>query len=178
MAPNGDSNGNLSAESSLALAELAQGYDVVIPDAEGPDSEYIVRGMEGHATLDSVRAVDRFAPAELGGAKTPVGLIGYSGGASDTTAANELQPSYAPELNIVAVAAGGVPVANQETVQYLDGSVGSGVLMSTAIAINRAYPQLDLYSLLNPTGKAFAKQVSTGCATSVFAAPYTPVRMA
>jgi hypothetical protein len=45
--------------------------------------------------------------------------------------------------------------------------------MAVSIAINRAYPQLDLYSLLNANGQAFAKQVSTGCATSIFAAPYT-----
>jgi hypothetical protein len=172
-APNGDSNGNLAAETSLISGQLAQGDDVVIPDAEGPNSEYIVAGMEAHATLDSIRAVERFKPAGLVGVKTPVALIGYSGGASDTAAANEFQPAYAPELNIVAVAAGGVPVANMETVQYLNGSIGSGVLMATAIAINRAYPQLDLYSLLNANGQAFAKQVSTGCATSVFAAPYT-----
>lgn len=73
----------------------------------------------------------------------------------------------------MAVAAGGVPVGNEETVQYLNGSIGSGVLMATAIGIDRAYPQLDLYSLLNASGEAFAKQVSTGCATSIFAAPFT-----
>jgi Secretory lipase len=173
MAPNGDDNGNLAAETSLVSSELALGYDVVIPDAEGPDSEYIVTGMEAHATLDSIRAAERFGPASLGGAKTPVALIGYSGGASDTAAANELQPAYAPELNIVAVAAGGVPVGNEENFQYLDGSVGAGVLMAVSIAVNRAYPQLDLFSLLNAKGKAFAKQVSTGCATSIFASPYT-----
>jgi len=173
MAPNGDHNGNLAAETSLVSNELALGYDVAIPDAEGPDSEYIVSGMEGHATLDSIRAAEGFAPAELGGVKTPVALIGYSGGASDTAAANELQPAYAPELNIVAVAAGGVPVGNEDNIKYLNGSVGAGVLMGVSIAVNRAYPQLDLFSLLNAKGKAFAKQVSTGCATSIFASPYT-----
>lgn len=66
-APNGDSNGNLAAETSLVMTELARGDDVVIPDAEGPDSEYIVTGMEAHATLDSIRAVEQFArpPASL-----------------------------------------------------------------------------------------------------------------
>src|SRR5437588_455693 len=55
-------NGNLGAETTLAAPQLALGRDLVIPDAEGPKSEYIVTGMEGRATLDSVRAVERFPP--------------------------------------------------------------------------------------------------------------------
>ncbi|MHB8690367.1 MAG: lipase family protein [Solirubrobacteraceae bacterium] len=165
-------NSNLAIEATLAATQLALGREVVIPDAEGPQSEYIVTGMEGHATLDSIRAVERFAPAGLAGARTKVGLIGYSGGAHVTASADELAPSYAPELNIVAAAAGGVPVANQETVHYLDGSLGAGVVMATAIALNRAYPALQLYSHLNAAGRAFAAKVSTGCASSVFAAPF------
>jgi hypothetical protein len=165
-------DGNLAAETGLASTELAQGRDVVIPDAEGPQSEYIVTGMEGRATLDSIRAVERFPAAGVSGAATPVGLIGYSGGAHVTASAEELAPAYAPELRLVGVAEGGVPVGNEDTVTYINGSVGTGVLMATSIAMNRAYPELDLYSLLNAKGRAFAQQVSTGCATSVFAAPF------
>ena len=172
-APNGDHNGNLAAESSLATAELAAGYDVVIPDAEGPDSEYLADAMEGHAVLDSIRAVERFSAADLDGSKTPVAIIGYSGGASDSAAANELAPSYAPELQIVAVAAGGVPAGNYENFEYLNGSLGAGTLMAVSIGIDRAYPALNLYSYLNAAGQAFAKQASTGCASAIFAAPYT-----
>ena len=172
-APNGDRDGNLAAEMSLATTALAQGEDVVIPDAEGPQSEYLADAMEGHAVLDSIRAAERFVPAELDGAKTKVAMIGYSGGASDTAAANELQPAYAPELTITAVAAGGVPAGTYENFQYLNGSIGAGVLMAVSIGIDRAYPALNLYSYLNAAGQAFAKQASTGCATSVFASPYT-----
>jgi hypothetical protein len=174
MAPNGDNDGNLAVElSSIATAQLAQGRDVVIPDPEGPDSEYTVTGIAAHTTLDSIRAVEQFALAELGGVKTPVALAGYSGGALETAAANEAQPTYAPKLDIVAVTAGGVPPVNEENLQYLDGSVAAGVVMASAVGLDRAYPRLDLYALLNASGKAFAKQVSTGCATSVFAAPFT-----
>jgi hypothetical protein len=165
-------NHNLSAEMHLAVPQLALGRDLVIPDAEGPQSEYIVTGMEGHATLDSIRAVESFRPAQLAGAKTPVGLIGYSGGAHVTAAAGELQPAYAPELNIVGLAAGGVPVGNRETIDYLDGSVGAGVLMATSIAMDRAFPELRLGSRLNAAGKAWAEEASKGCATSVFAKPF------
>jgi hypothetical protein len=172
-APNGDANGNLAAETSLVSNALAEGHDVVIPDPEGPQSEYVVKGTDGHAVLDSIRAVERFPPTQLHGAKTPVALVGYSGGAFESAAANELAPAYAPELDIIAVAGGGVAPANTENYQYLDGSVGAGILMAASIGVNRAYPSLDLYSLLNAKGKAFAEQASSGCATFVFAAPYT-----
>jgi hypothetical protein len=164
---------NLFIESSIGATELGKGGTVVIPDHEGPQSQYIVTGMEGHAVLDSIRAVESFEPAQLDGARTQVGMVGYSGGAHATAAANELQPAYAPELHLVAVAAGGVPVGNRDTVEYLDGSVGAGVLIAVSVALDRAFPSFRLQDLLNEKGKAFAKQVETGCASSVFAAPYS-----
>ena len=166
---------NLAAETTLASSQLALGREVVIPDAEGPQSEYIVTGMEGHATLDSIRAAEQFAPDGLDGARTEVGLIGYSGGGHVTAAADELAPTYAPELNIVGVAAGGVPVGNLASVEYLNGSVGAGALMAVSIAMNRAYPAMHLYRYLNPAGLAFARKVSTGCASAIFAAPFAHI---
>ena len=168
-----DNNANLAGElTTVGLAQLAQGRDLVIPDPEGPDSEFAVTAVAAHVTLDSIRAVERFAPAGLDGVKTPVAMAGYSGGAGETAAANEAQPRYAPTLDIVAVTAGGVPVDNDETLQYLDGSVGAGAIMAGAIGIDRAYPQFNLHSLLNATGQALAKQMSTGCATPVLEAPF------
>jgi len=61
---------NLLVETSLASTQLALGRVVVIPDHEGPQSEYIVTGMEGHAALDSIRAAEHFAPDGLPGAQT------------------------------------------------------------------------------------------------------------
>jgi hypothetical protein len=166
-------NANLMIESSIGVSELELGSTVVIPDHEGPESQYIVTGMEGHAVLDSIRAAESFTPAQLDGVRTQVAMVGYSGGAHATAAANELHPRYAPELNVVAVAAGGVPVGNRDTVKYLDGSVGAGVLIGVSVALDRAFPSFRLQDLLNEKGKAFAKEVETGCASSVFAAPFS-----
>jgi hypothetical protein len=165
-------NHNLGAEMSIASPVLAQGRDVVIPDADGPRSEYIVTGIEGHSTLDSIRALERFGPAQLNGSDTKIGLVGYSGGAHESAAANELQPAYAPGLKIVGAAAGGVPVGNEQNARYLDGSVGASLLVGLAVSLNRAFPKLRAWSLLNANGKALAHKVSKGCATSVFAAPF------
>lgn len=164
---------NLQAESSIILTLLATGATVVVPDHEGPESQYIVKDMEGRATLDGIRAAERFAPSQLAGRDTQVALVGYSGGAHASAAANELHPAYAPELDIVAVAAGGVPVGNRDTFSYIDGGVGTGVLLGVSIAIDRAFPSFGFQSLLNERGKALAKEFETGCASSVFGAPFT-----
>ncbi len=165
-------NGNLELEATAVYNQLAAGRSLAIPDHEGPRSEYIVTGMEGHATLDSIRAVERFRRAELPGRRTKVGMVGYSGGAHATASAGELAPSYARELRIVGIAAGGVPVGNRKTVKFLNGSVGAGVLFAVSQALNREFPSLRLFSLLNRAGKAEAKKARKGCASSVFQAPF------
>lgn len=150
---------------------LKLGDDLVVPDPEGPDSEWVVAGMAAHAVLDSIRAVEGFAPAELGGAATPVALIGYSGGGFESAAANEMQPAYAPELNIVAATGGGITPANEEALSWVNNSVFAGFIMEAAISIDRAYPAMGLYSLLNAAGQALAEQVSAACSGET-AAPY------
>lgn len=172
-------NSNLLLESTiLATSQLLLGHVMMIPDHEGPRAEYIVTRMEGHAVLDAVRAALRFAPLGLRGAKTPVALVGYSGGAHATAAANELHPSYAPELNLAAVAAGGVPVGDEETVRHLDGSLGAGALVPVSMALDRAYPEMQLASLLNDRGRALAAAASKeadgeeGCAGAVLSQPF------
>ena len=119
---------------------------------------YIVKDMEGKAVLDGIRAAIRHKPAGLGGSKTQVALIGYSGGAHASAAANELQPAYAPELKLVAVAAGGVPVGNRDTFTYLDGSIGTGALLGVSIGLDRAFPSFRLMELLNEHGKSAESQ--------------------
>ena len=154
-------------ESEFIGQELQQGWDVVVPDYEGPHSEWAVGPMLGRATLDAVRAAESFAPAGLEGARTPVGMNGYSGGAIASNWAEALAPNYAPGLNIVAVAAGGIFPNLDYTISTLDGSVWYGVQIGVLVAINRAYPQLNLSSLLNPNGQALAAQDgqdADGCA--------------
>ena len=51
-----------------------------------------------------------------------VGLFGYSGGSIAGEWASELAPRYAPELNIVGTAIGGVPVHLAHNLSYVNGS--------------------------------------------------------
>ena len=153
---NGGSTQN--AESALIAQELQQGWDVAVPDYEGEQSEWAVGPMLGYATLDGIRAAESFAQAELNGASTEVAMNGYSGGAIASTWAAALAPTYAPDLDIVAVAAGGLFPDIDYTLSALDGSPWYGVEIGALVAINRAYPQLDLPSLLNAQGQALAAQ--------------------
>ena len=124
--------------------------------------------MLGYATLDGIRAVENFAPADLEGARTPVGMNGYSGGAIASVWAEALATTYARELNIVAVAAGGIFPDLDYTISTLDGSPWYGVQIGVLVAINRAYPQLDLASILNASGCAGAATNEPGSNASQF----------
>jgi hypothetical protein len=162
------------AESGEMALGLAQGWDVVVPDHEGPQSEWGVGPLEGRTTLDSIRAVEQFAPAQLEGTTTPVAMMGYSGGAIPTTWGNALAPTYAPELHLVGVAAGGIAADPIENLDAVDGSVFAGTILGLSIGVDRAYP-FGLDSLLSASGRGLAAQDAAdgfGCAGSVIDAPF------
>ena len=73
-------------------------------------------------------------------ASTPVGLYGYSGGSIASEWASELAPTYAPELNVVGVAEGGIPVDYAHNLRYINGSPSwSGIMPGILLALTRAY---------------------------------------
>ena len=137
---------------------LAKGWDVVVPDYEGPDSAYSPGPLEGHGMLDGIRAAESFSRTDgLQGTQTQAALWGYSGGAMATAWASELAPRYAPKLNIVGVAEGGVP-ADVHTVfdTINNGYLAPGLAFASALGDNAAYPNLVPMSLLNQAGQALA----------------------
>jgi len=167
-----------SGEAGEIAALLAQGWDVVVPDYEGPRSEFIVGPLEGRAVLDSIRAVERFGPAGLNGRRTPVGLMGYSGGSVPTVWANALARDYAPELNLVGSAAGGIVANPQALLGFLDGTRFAGAIIAVGVGVDRAYPDLDLPALLNDRGRALAERDARdadGCAGGLTNAPFARV---
>jgi Secretory lipase len=170
----GSTQGAEQAEMGLALL---QGWDVVVPDYEGPLSEQAIGPLEGRTTLDSIRAVEHFAPAGLEGAGTPVGMMGYSGGAIPSVWANALAARYAPELNLVGVAAGGIAANVIALLPVWDGGAFSGAAIGIFVSVDRAYPELDLNTILNAKGQALAAQDATdanGCGGSIVNAPFVP----
>jgi hypothetical protein len=120
---------------------LTEGWAVSVPDFEGPTSTFFAGYAEGRATLDGIRAAERLPALGLS-ADTPVGMWGYSGGASGTTWAAQLQPSYAPELRMKGAAAGGVPVDVADVANNINRGPYSGFTMAGIVGLSRAYPEL------------------------------------
>ena len=171
-APSTEFSKGTSLEEANVVLDLAQGWVVVAPDYEGPQSQYGAGIMAGQAVLDGIRAAENFAAAGLDGAATKVGMEGYSGGALATGWAMELQGSYAPELTLVAVAEGGVPADIGAVAKNVDGGLFSGIELAAAIGIKRAYQyRFDFESYLNTAGKAMEQNIGDMCLGSPGNAP-------
>jgi pimeloyl-ACP methyl ester carboxylesterase len=93
--------------------------------------------------------------------KTPVGLWGYSGGGLASSWAAELQPGYAPELSVAAVASGGTPADLAAAARQIDGSIASGLTLLASTGIMRAYPEMQ--ALLNDKGREMVAQIGDMC---------------
>ncbi|HUZ29230.1 MAG TPA: lipase family protein, partial [Solirubrobacteraceae bacterium] len=176
----GGNNGGSTqwAESGEITQALLQGWDVVVPDYQGPQSEWAVGPIEGQATLDSVRAVEHFSAAQLPGTHTAVAMVGYSGGSIPTLWASTQAHRYAPELNLVGSASGGNVPDLIENLARVNGGPFAGAIIGVSVAINRAYPDLGLDALLNAGGRQLAARDGSdadGCAGSVTNAPFGTV---
>lgn len=159
----GTDNGNNQGETLAWLAEaLALGWTIVFPDYEGPYSAYGAGKLSGQATLDGIRAALSFEQLGFDG-ETPIGLWGYSGGALATSWAASLQPSYAPELNLVAVASGGTPADVFSVVQAAENSPFFGLILSAIVGTNRAYPELLPDAIVNDAGRAAFESLKDAC---------------
>lgn len=144
---------------------LNRGWALNIPDYQGLQEAFGAGPLNGRITLDSIRAAENFAPMQLPGSATRVGIAGYSGGSIPTGFAAELHRGYAPELRVVGVAEGGV-LANIGTVLRFDnGQLGAGMIFAGVLGAAREYPSLARYidQHINPFGKQLAQAKSGLC---------------
>ncbi len=163
-----------ASDAGDASGFLSYGWDVAVPDYQGPDSQWTVGRLEGYAALDGIRAVEHFGRAHLQGAGTKVAMGGYSGGSIPTLWAASLAKRYAPKLNIVAAVSGGNAPDPAEDLAPLNGSPLFGTVVGVAVGVDRAYPELHLDSILNAKGRALAARDGAdadGCGGSVTNAP-------
>ncbi|AUH68282.1 MULTISPECIES: lipase family protein [Gordonia] len=149
--------GQVVAPAELLIAQgfLNQGYAVVLPDHEGPNHAYGAGPLGARITLDSLRAAKRFAPSSITDA-SPIGLYGYSGGAIVTGHTAELKKTYAPELNIVGAAEGGVPADLEVVLKAAQNNVTSGLVLGAVVGLTREYDYFRTFmnSHLDPLGRA------------------------
>jgi Secretory lipase len=147
----------------VALQYVDAGYSVVTADYEGEDLAYGAGQQSGYETLDGIRAAEKWLGVRE--ASTPVGMIGYSGGSIATEFASELAPRYAPDLDIVGVAEGGIPVDLFHNLAYVDhaGSSWTWVIGALAVGLFRGFDLHDLDNYLTPRGVVAINADQTQC---------------
>ncbi|MFC9439774.1 lipase family protein [Nocardia sp. NPDC057030] len=159
------------AEALQAVTALDRGWAVAIPDPGGIDNRFLTPRVMGYTVLDGIRAAASFGPLGLDGAATRTALTGYSGGGIGTSWAAELQPSYAPELNIVGAALG-APVPDLAAAMHaVSGRVSGGLIPVGIAALMHDSPEfaaaLDPY--LKPGARAILASAGRDCVSATAA---------
>lgn len=164
--PGGSTNEQEANEEELLISwYLSQGDVVTVPDFEGTALHWMAGHESGYGALDAIRATESFLDV---GPATRVGLSGYSGGAVAADWASELAPSYAPKLNLVGIAEGGVPVNYIDMFKYINGTTEySAAIPGVLIGLSRAY-DVDLKPYLSTYGLQVVQQEDQVCIASVF----------
>lgn len=143
---------------------VSQGFVVTVPDIEGTHLDWMAGREAGYDTLDAIRATEAYLHAPT----AKVGLSGYSGGAVAADWASELAPSYAPKLDLVGVAMGGVPVNYFHLFAYANGtSEYAAAIPAMLLGLSRAY-HVDLSPYLSSYGAKVVHAESTGCMPDLF----------
>ncbi len=140
-----------------------QKRNVVTSDYEGEDLAYGAGQQSGYETLDAIRAAEKWLGVPE--TSTPVGMVGYSGGSIATEFASELAHTYAPTLDIVGVAEGGIPVDLFHNIAYVDnpGSSWTWVIGALMVGLVRGFDIHDIDKFLTPQGIAVVKADQTQC---------------
>ncbi len=148
---------------------LSKGAAVVVTDYAGLGATdrlhtYVNRVDQAHALLDAARAA-RSVP---GASVTPgsrVGLYGYSQGGGASAAAAELQPAYAPEIELAGTYSGAPPADLTEVMKGIDGSALAGALgwSVNGFAQSDADVRDIVDANVNATGRDALRDISTMC---------------
>jgi len=145
---------------------LARGFAVVVSDYPGlgtPGEEtYNVGIPSAYAVLDGLRAATRLAPAGIS-PSAPMGIEGYSQGGGTAAWAAQLHATYAPELPLRGIAAGGTPANLQAVAANINGTLFFAFLAGTANGFNAAYPSLNLNGTLTPEGRTALARLAQLC---------------
>jgi hypothetical protein len=160
-------------ESANIRAAVTAGYAVLISDnpgyTTGTSPTYLAGRAQAHANLDLFRAAAQIPGAGIS-SSAKAALWGYSQGGQTASWVGEIKSSYAPELNLVAIAAGGTPANFPRTARYLEASTGASFLLGAVIGLAEQYPDgIPLDDLANGDGQvAIAKGKSQCVFESLF----------
>jgi fermentation-respiration switch protein FrsA (DUF1100 family) len=146
----------LEWEAGLIAMLLGRGWAVAMSDYEGlgtpGDHTYMVGRALGPNVLDAMRAARALEPAQLP-VQGPAAIVGYSEGGAAAAWAAQLQPTYAPDVPLVAVAAGAAAADVETAGPSLEGSFFSFFIAYGGIGYAAAYPELELDPYLTPVAR-------------------------
>ncbi len=129
-------------EGAALAGMLERGWAVAMTDYEGLGTPgvhtYMVGRSSGPAALDILRAAKRLPAARLA-SDLPTALTGYSQGGQAAAWAAQLQPTYAPDVALVGVAAGGLPSDLAAVQRQVDGGPWAAVMVMGALGLETAY---------------------------------------
>jgi fermentation-respiration switch protein FrsA (DUF1100 family) len=129
---------------------------VAVADYQGlgtpGDHPYMVGRALGPNVLDAMRAARALDPDQLP-AEGPAAIIGYSEGGASAAWAAQLQPTYAPDVPLAAVAAGAAAADVETAGPRIDGTFFSFFIAYGGVGYAAAYPELDLDSNLTPAAR-------------------------
>jgi predicted alpha/beta hydrolase len=150
-------------DGSAIIDSLKAGYAVDLTDYQGYTNgaipTYTAGKAEGQAVLDIVRAARQLPGSGLT-ESDPTYAWGYSQGGQAVGWAGELQSSYASNVKLSGIVAGGVPANLHEFGAFSGESVGSGFEILSAIGLESAYPELKLGTLTAAGEKAVGVALS------------------
>ncbi len=156
---------------------VSQGYVVAATDYEGlgtPGTHpYLVGESEGRGVLDIVKAAQQIPEA---GAGNKTFVWGQSQGGQATLFAGEIQPTYAPELDLMGVISG-APVTDATAMFPAAATIPEtlGFAVMGLLGIEAAYPNAKVSDVLTPAGLDKAKIVDQKCYGAVLDAFKQPV---
>ena len=149
---------------------IDRGWAIVATDYPGMGTAgrypYLIGAGEGQATLDGLRALRQVDDAH---ASNRVMLWGHSQGRHATLWAAQIAADYAPDLDVVGVAAlssATDPLAVSKLI--IEGPASALVNAATSyVVVPHAdeYPDLTLIGLTHPAGSVFADAAASRCAT-------------
>lgn len=152
-----------------ALPELiAAGYVVAATDYQGLGTEtrhpYLVGQVEGMNALDAARAARLLPEADT---TNRFAVWGHSQGGHASLFTGQLAASYAPELELVGVAAGGPVPDLVELFEFNLATPVGKILISMALQAWADVYDVDLGEIVTPSARDAVERISEICITDI-----------
>ena len=158
----------VTPEGMPAMDSLARnGWGMVATDYIGQGTEgafpYLIGQGEGRSVLDAVRAAHQLEHLDL----SPETVIwGHSQGGHAALWAGQLAPTYAPDVDVVGIAAlsaASDPLALAELVTAHPGALGASLGISFVLAAySRTYPDVSLDDV-TPAARTLVEEAAARC---------------